>query len=252
MKKITLCASIFLALAVSIQSCKKETLYQPPIPTNSMPVVGNPSDANGVFKASVMHTSTKSVYGNVTNYQVGSAYAFLTDSFFSKLGIGDMYVQDVYLYKQSDNTYSDVKNGNVPQGVSYPTDEVNWYASGDTNSKVDSFFLVDNTKFPAVPVIVDQSIKTQQNFLLSAKDSVLADSTLFVITGPNGKLSKTKGPNAKSCAFSAEELATLGTGRGLGLVQISPYNSVSDTTRLVGKKIYFIKQTIASKYIDLE
>jgi hypothetical protein len=252
MKKITLCASILLALAVSIQSCKKETLYQPPIPTNTLPVIGDPSDANAVFKASVMHASVKSEYGNVTNYEVGSAYAYVTDSFFSKLSVGELFVNGSFLYRQTDGTYSDRKNGNVPEGIAYLTDDVAWAATGDTTAKVDSFSFINATKFPAVPVIVETKINTQQNFLLSAKDSIIADSTLFVLTGPNGNLRKVKGPNAKSCAFTQEELATLGTGRGLGLIQISPYNVVSDTTTFVGKKTYFIKQRVISKYVDLE
>lgn len=252
MKKVLLASTIVAALAVGFSSCKKETENNPPTPKNNAPAVPVPDDASFFFKSSLFYVSSTSVYGQNTEYKVGDAFAYFRDSFFVKTNAGDVTINGLPMSRDESGNYVYKKLGNIPEGITFVGDLAAWRASGDSAAGIPPLAIDDNTPFPAKPLIQDKKINTQESFFLSAKDTVIADSTIFIITGPNASLRKVKGPNAKSCTFTKEEMQTLGTGRSLGLIQISPFTTVLDTTVIPGYKTYFQKQTIASKYVDLE
>ncbi|MBX2903366.1 MAG: hypothetical protein KF872_07390 [Chitinophagales bacterium] len=249
MKKILLASTVAAAFVLGFSSCKKETENNPPTPKNEAPSSFVPGDADFFFKASVFYVSTTSVYGQSSEYKVGDALAFFKNN---KVNAGDVTINGLPMTKEESGNYIYKKLGNIPEGITYLSNLAAWTATGDTATGVAPLSINDTTAFPAKPVIQDKKINTQESFLLTAKDTIIADSTVFVVSGPNATLRKVKGPNAKSCTFTKEEMQTLGTGRSLGLIQISPYTTVLDTTVISGAKTYFQKQTITAKYVDLE
>lgn len=252
MKRILFAFTVVAALVMGLFACKKETENNPPIPKNDPPAASVPDDASFFFKSSLFYVSSTSVYGQSTEYKVGDAFAFFRDSFFVKANAGDVTINGLPMSRDESGNYVYKKLGNIPEGITFVGDLAAWRASGDSAAGIPPLSIDDNTPFPAKPIIQDKKVNTQESFFLSAKDTVIADSTIFIIAGPNGAVRKVKGPNAKSCTFTKEEMQSLGTGRSLGLIQISPFITVLDTTVIPGYKTYFQKQTIASKYVDLE
>jgi hypothetical protein len=252
MKKVFSNGTAALIIVLSMFSCKKETDTQTSIPKNTLPPVSIPDDAQIFFRSSLFFVSSAGTYGQTAEYKVGDAFAFFKDFAFAKVSAGEVTVNGFPLSKDANGNYTYTKPGNVPEGISFIGNLAAWRTTGDTASGIPAIAVDDNSPFPAKPIIQDRKINTQETFLLAARDSVIADSTVFIIAGPKGSVRKVKGPNARSCVFSKEELKTLGTGRSLGLIQISPFNTVLDTNTISGYRVYFQKQTIASRYIDLE
>ncbi|MCS6820092.1 MAG: hypothetical protein RMJ53_06930 [Chitinophagales bacterium] len=239
-----------LIVLSAFYSCKKEDTAEPPIPKNELPGTPIPENARYFFKSSVFHVSSINAYGQSTEYKIGDAFAFFKNDSDVKISAGELTINGLPLSLEQGN-YVYKKLGNFPEGVPFTGNTATWTASGDT-AGVPPFSINDNSPFPAKPVILDKKINTQENFLLAARDTIIADSTIFIIAGPKGSLKKVKGPNSRSCLFSKDELKTIGTGRSLGLIQISAYNTVSDTLTFPGILTFFQKQTTASKYVDLE
>jgi hypothetical protein len=250
MNKLLLIA-VAATLVVSIPSCKKTEAYNPPTPKNTAPSTSEPDDATIFLKAVRFFTSQAGTAGQTNEYQIGDAFGFFRDANAAKVNAGVVTVNTLELTNESNNyVYNTIDN--LPNGILFDTDNATWVVTGDTNTGIQPITISDNSPFPAKPVITEKEINTQASYLLVAKDTIIADSTIFVITGPTGTLRKVRGPNARSVAFTKEEMSTLGTGRALGLVQISAFNLVLDTLLVPNTKTYYLKQTIASKYVDLE
>ncbi len=239
----------FVAL-IAFSSCKKNDPYNPPTPKNVAPSIQEPDDAQFFFKA-IKTFTTRAGSSSSAEFQLGDAMAFLKDSFGFKNNAGVVTVNTLELTNEGNN-YVFKSIDNLPGGVTFDTDRASWVVTGDTNTGIEPMLFDDNSPFPSKPVITDKVINTQASFILIAKDTIVADSTIFVINGPSASLRKVRGPNARSVVFTKEEMATLCTGRALGLVQISPYNLVLDTLLVPDTKTYYMKQTVVSKYVDLE
>lgn len=249
MKKILFPLSVALVLTLAFSSCKKDGNTTAPIPKNEIPEASIPDGADYFFKAMQFYVMSSNTQGQSQEYYVGDAYAFFKD----RADVGEVTLNAWPLKRADDGTYFYENLGNVPGGISFSSNDwAVWDATGDTAKGIAPIHLDDPTPFPANPVITDKKINTQESFFLIAADTIIADSTIFTISGPNATLRKVKGPNAKSCVFSKEEMATLGTGRSLGLIQISPYVTVRNDTSIAGSVIYFQKQKVVSKYVDLE
>lgn len=252
MKTTLLSLSVVAIIALGVSSCNKEKENNVPTPKNAVPATSIPDDADLFFKSSLFYVSNTNAYGQSSEYKVGDGFCFFKNSTGQKVNAGDVSLNSWPLEKDGEGNYKFKNLGNVPEGVSFTASWAVWQATGDTSTGIPQIDITDGTPFPAKPTIQDKKINTQESFILMAGDTIIADSTVFVLSGPNASLRKVKGPNAKSCVFSKEEMQSLGTGRSLGLIQISPFTTVLDTTAVPGFKTYFQKQVIYSKYVDLE
>ncbi|HRN93460.1 MAG TPA: hypothetical protein PL084_01935 [Chitinophagales bacterium] len=252
MKTIFLSLSVAVAIAFGATSCNKTEENNVPTPKNTAPATSIPDDAGFFFKSSLFYVSSTNAYGQSSEYKVGDGFGFFKNSSGQKVNAGDVTLNTWPLEKDGEGNYKFKNLGNVPEGVSFTNNWAVWQATGDTATGIPVVNVTDGTPFPAKPTIQDKKINTQENFILMAGDTIIADSTVFVLSGPNASIRKVKGPNAKSCVFSKEEMQTLGTGRSLGLIQISPFTTVLDTAAVPGFKTYFQKQVVYSKYVDLE
>jgi len=250
MNKLILIA-VAATLALSIPSCKKTEAYNPPTPKNTAATTSEPNDATIFLKAVRFFTTQAGSAGQSNEYKIGDAFAFFRDTLSAKRSAGIVTINTLELTNESNN-YLFKTIDNLPNGILFDTDNATWVVTGDTNTGIQPMTISDYSPFPAKPVITEKEINTQASYLLVAKDTIIADSTIFVITGPSGTLRKVRGPNARSVAFTKAEMSSLGTGRALGLVQISAFNLVLDTLLVPNTKTYYLKQTIASKYVDLE
>lgn len=240
-----------LAITVSISSCKKkDSTTNQTAPQNTTPTASTPSNADGAF-AAVKTLTVSSYAGYNTTINVGTAVSwFGTQN--SYVDGGTVKCNNNTLSKQSNNAYIFTPAQTSPTGIDFSGD-VSWDISGNSSNAVPPFTKTDAGVFPSVDGISQtDDVSTSSAFTLSASSSVIGDSVMFVVAGPNGHVLKTKGPNTSSCDFTAAEMGTLGTGSNVGLLQIAPYTIHYDNTAAPGKNYYFVKETVVSKIVNLK
>lgn len=248
MKKNGIIIATLLLVIVAASSCKKETTT-PTTPSASAPTPPAPSDADGAFVAinSITYQSiTAPVIGTIVNkIELGAAVAWLGEAN-AFVDAGTVTCEDSTLTKQSNNSYAFVPKS--VQGIDWSSATA-WSVSGA--GAVSGFSYTHNASFPSVDSIANSAnVNTAADFTLEAKGNVSnSDSVVFVVIGPKASVTKIKGPNTKTCLFTASEMATLGTGNNVGILQIAPYRLQPNTIN--GKKYYFIKETCVSKIVNL-
>lgn len=251
MKRLTyLTVLTLLALVTSVSSCKKDEDATPTAPTNSTPTVSPPSDADGAFVAiKTISFQTVPIIGQV-EVELGTAAAwFGTGTTFVDGGTVDCNTKA--LTKQSNNAYVFTPSSSDATGIDFSSGSADWTISGNSGNAVPAFSFNHCCSYPDVNgITANDNISVSSDYTLTATGAVTgADSVIFVMAGPDNHIVKIKPAGTSSCLFTAAELATLGTGSNVGLLQIAPYSWTS--TIESGKKYYFIKETVVSKFVSL-
>jgi hypothetical protein len=242
-KKTALYISAFVIVA-SVSSCKKETTTN--TPQSSTPTIATPSDADGAFIAvSTITEQTVPVVGTqiiLIGTAVGGVFSSTGSA--SYVGAGTVTIDGSTLTKQSNNSYLYTPGTTNPTGIDFDF-STEWTASGPGLS------YLHNSSFPTVGSLNSSiDVQTSGSYNISVSSITGADSVLYIISGPNGSVQKTKAGNYTNCSFTSSELSMLGTGDNQGLIQIAPYNWTS--TVQGGKKYYFIKEAVLSKLVNLK
>lgn len=251
MKRLTyLTVLTLLALVTTVSSCKKDEDNTPAAPTNSTPTANTPNDADGAFVAIKTITfQTVPIVGQI-EVELGTAAAwFGTPNTWVDGGSVDCNTKS--LTKQSNNSYIFTPSATDQTGVDFSGGSADWTIGGNTSNSVPSFNFNHCCSYPDVNgITAADEISTGSDYTLTATGFVTgADSVIFVMAGPDNYILKVMPPNTSSCLFTAAEMATLGTGSNVGLLQIAPYSLTS--TIQSGKKYYFVKETVVSKFVSL-
>lgn len=259
MKKVAIYLSAFV-LAAGIHSCKKSSTSTPTAPANTAPTVNTPKDAWGVMGVVRLQTSyTTPSYPGVPSYtidyNIGSAVAAFSDA------VGSATLVDAGTVKVNDSTLTKVQNngyGFAPTGVATGSDlglstsayTHNWVVSG--SSSVTGFTYQHYGYLPTVGTITSSSdVQTSAAYTLSVNNIANnCDSIIWIMAGPNGNVRHTTGPGVYSNSFSASEVGSLGKGDNVGLLQVTPYFVMPATIN--SKKYYFIKESCATKFVNLK
>ncbi len=251
MKKNLLVLATLFAVLGTVSSCKKDNNNNQNQPANNPPQPTLPTDADGGF-AHVLSVSYTTVGGSfgiptiVNKLELGVASAWLGQpNAFEDAGV--VKCQDSVLTKAANNAY--VFQPKSLDGIQ-KSNATRWDVQG--SGSLTGFVYTHNANFPSVDSIANgMDVNTGSAFTLEAKGSVTnSDSVIFMVIGPSGFVLKTKGPNVKTCDFTASEMATVGKGDNSGLLQIAPYRLLGNTIN--GKKYYFIKETCVSKFVNLK
>ena len=258
MKKITIVLST-LAIVASLSSCKKDTTTPTP-PANNPPTVTTPSDAFGALLSIDLLTSfTTPAYPGVpslnVDYNIGTASAIFTISAGATTfqDAGTVICNDSTLTKASNNGYIFSPNAvaagsNI--GLDNSVSQFNWSVSG--SAAVTSFNFSHTGTLPTIGSITSAtSIPTNAAYTLAVSStSFNADSIIWIMAGPNKNVQHVTAPGVTSSTFTAAEVASLGTGDNLGLLQVAPYRIVPFTKN--GKQYYFVKERCVTKSVSLK
>lgn len=259
MKKAAIYLSAFF-LAAGLHSCKKSSTSTPTPPANNPPTVNTPKDAWGVMGVVKLQASyTTPAYPGVPSYSidynVGTAVAAFSDA------IGSATLVDAGTVKVNDSTLTKVQNngyGFTPAGVAAGSDlglstsgyTHNWVVSGSAG--VTGFTYQHYGYLPTVGSITSSSdIQTSAAYTLSVSNIANnCDSIIWIMAGPNGNVRHTTGPGVYSNSFTASEVGSLGKGDNVGLLQVTPYFVIPATIN--SKKYYFVKESCATKFVNLK
>lgn len=258
MKKIFWAAAAFCA--ISISSCKKNDTTAPTTPTNNPPQVNTPSDGFGVIgvvraQASYTTPSVPGVPSMDLDYNIGTAFAaFSTNAgATSFVDAGNVSVNDSALTKASNNSYAF-----APKGASTGSDiglntggsTYNWIITG--SGSVTAFTYAATGTLPAIGKINSaKDINTANSYTITlSAPASNCDSIIWLMAGPSGSVQHTTAAGVSSYSFTAAEVGSLGKGDNAGLVQVAPYR-VTDFTKN-GKKYYYVRESCATKFVNLQ
>ncbi|MBL7800556.1 MAG: hypothetical protein JNL95_07495 [Chitinophagales bacterium] len=259
MKKTAIYLSALLLVAV-LPSCNKSSSSTPTPPANTAPTINTPNDAWGVMGVVKLQTSyTTPSYPGVPSYTIDynivSALAAFSDAVGSAnlVDAGTVKVNDTILTKLQNNGYSFSPSGvasGSDLGLNPNSFSHFWNVSG--SGSVTGFTYQHSGYLPPVGTITSSAdVQTNAAYTLSVNTiSNNCDSIIWIMAGPNGNVRHTTRPGVYSSTFTASEVASLGKGDNLGLVQVTPYYVMPVTIN--AKKYYFIKESCATKSVNLK
>lgn len=213
--------------------------------------VPQPGDADGVMAAIKAKSNTPSGTPSVPGMpdillDVASANFYSTSGGGSLVNVGEVMLNDFKLQNISGNTY--INNfTDITLGIN------SGQANGWKVAGANGFDGFTHTTTKVMPGVV--KFASNQSETISISSSVTlsiqsvpsgVDNILWVIS--DGSKVVTKESRATSITFSASELSGMKT-TSQGIIQVAAYNSESRT--IGGKKIYFINETVDSKFVTL-
>ncbi|WP_268034080.1 hypothetical protein [Algoriphagus sp. PAP.12] len=228
-------------------SCSDDS--EDPIEQTSTNPLPQPGDADGIMAAIKAKSNTP---GGTTVPGLGDIYLDVASANFytsaggtSLVNVGDVSLNDFDLQTVSNsyiNNYTDIT-------LDINSGQANdWVVSGANG--FDGFSHSTSKKMPSVvkfATSVTETISISGDVTL-AIESIPSncDNILWLIS--DGSKVVTKESKTTSVTFTASELSGVKTTSN-GIVQAAAYNSESKT--FGGKKIYFINETVDSKYVTL-
>lgn len=212
-------------------------------PTASAPgsYTPNYSGTFGLLAAVKSNSVVSTPIGPVTNV-IGTAVAvFKEDGNTNNSAAGTVTCESENLAQQDNNSYVFTPGTSNPTGLSFSGD-VNWTGSGDAWP---SFTLNNPDGFATVDQITSGDIAASGDYTVTCAGVSGADSTYFIISGPNGNINKMLVGGSTSHTFTSSELANLGTGSVY--VQVLGLNYEIVTTG--GKEYWMINETVQTKSV---
>lgn len=247
----TLLLTLFLGIGLIFSSCSSDDVDPTPT-TQATPTPNAPSDANAVLAAVLSYSDLPSTVPSIPGIG-GIAIDVASGSFFNgNVGSTLVNVGDVKL-----NT----KALAIPGGNAYinnPTDFSYSLVSGQTNSWQvaggGGFNAFTHTTAKKMPSQVKFSASVAASYSKSS-DVVLSiesvtsntDNILWLIS--DGKTTVTKEAKSTSVTFTSSELSGL-KATANGLVQAASYNT--EEKSYGGKKVYFINETVHTKFVEIK
>jgi len=209
-------------------------------------------DADGAFY-SINAVSVSNVGGFPVEVIVGSAVAWFVNGGTDFVDVGDVSFaqgsKSGTLDMNANNTYTWVETDFTSSGFN-KSGGVEWTIDGG-NGHGSISGLANGFPFPSTSEINESSdnISGSADYTLMHNGSISdADSTIFMISGPNGTVMKTVDGFTTSVTFTSTEMGTLGAGTGI--MQIASYNIYDQA--LGGKKYYMVNESVASKNVTID
>lgn len=178
--------------------------------------------------------------------EIGTAVAvFSEDGGVNWMDAGSVSCEGENLTKNANNSYTYIPGVSNPTGLTF-TIPVNWTVSGSSWPAAN---LDNNDSFSVVGDISSStSISSTSGYTLSSPSITGADSVYFGIYGPDGSVFKIMSGSTTSCAFTADEIADLGTGSGY--IQVVGLNY--ELTTLSSRDYYMINESVRSKSATIQ
>lgn len=238
-----------LFASVFIFGCDGGSNDPDPISQSSNPLPATPGDANAVLAAIKVKANTPvavPVPGIDILIDVASANFYSsTGGTGSLVSVGNVSLNDYNLTTVGGNSY-----------INNPTDIMLSLNSGQTNkwnvAGANGFAAINHTTAKRMPGVVSftnvgEEISKSGNVTLTIQAiPANIDNLLWVIS--DGSKIVTKEARATSVTFSSAELNEL-KSTSTGIVQVAAYNT--EGKDFGGKKIYFINETVDSKFVKI-
>ncbi len=273
MKKTVLFNRIFiliLCIGFAFTSCKKKEgctdpqapnydseavtddgSCEDPVATTQTPNNPTPEyvDADGIFVALKTVTYIET-FGFVTETAIGIPVAFFPQANGEFKDVGDVTCEGEAVAKTDVNSYVFIPGATNPTGVDY-VGGIDWTVSGANGFPALNY--TSNGIFPdnvQIAAETNESISTSGDYTLSSVNIITnADSIIFAIYGPSATLLVTKATPITSYTFTADEMATLGTGAGY--VQLTASRLAEEQTLGTGEKLYYLNQKTNTVVVTL-
>lgn len=242
---------LFLGIALVFSACSSDDDKDPQQTTQSSPMPNAPSDANAVLAAVISLSDLPSSVPSVPGVG-GLAIDVASGSFFdgaigsSLVNVGEVKLNSKALTIPGGNAYT-----NNPTDFSYSLvvgQNNSWQVAG--GSGFDAFSHTTAKKMPSqvkfASSVADTYSKSSDVTLSIESVTSNTDNILWLIT--DGKTVVTKESKTTSVTFSASDLSGL-KATSTGLVQVASYNA--EEKSFSGKKVYFINETVHSKFIEI-
>lgn len=239
----------FFAISILFVACIKDPLAT----TNNNNNNSTPTTPNACPGADGALWAVKSITTQQTspgfpsvNITLGTGIGFFSSNGLSgnpmnRVSIGDVTVNGTKMDYKGE-TYIATASTSNPTGISW-SNGVTWEVTGDNG--FGAFTHTPTNNFPTVSEITSSNtIDKASGYTLTCNTISGADSVLFLVSG----ISKTLGPNATSCTFSANELS--GLDNGTQIVQIVPYTMSSAVKG--GKTICFGKEMVQQLSVTVQ
>lgn len=243
---ITTIASCTTREVVEVAQAIRNTAPAPDEPSYDGPY-SQYSDAHAVLIATKTKTTAAGV---VLNFGTATAVFFAQpgDADFVDAGVVAVEGAELDIMPNNSYTYTDfAKTSTIFEGIEF-VNPIQWTVSG--NPPVTSFAHGLTGNFPSTDTIKSPTTVTKSaGYTLKVASVSNADSVLFNIGGQQGiRVTKILPGNAKTCTFTAAELASL--PEGVGIVQVAPYRVTSATYS--GRKNYFVREMVASQNVEIQ
>jgi len=232
-----------------IFGCDGNSKDPDPTTQSSNPLPATPGDANAVLAAIKVKANTPvavPVPGIDILIDLASANFYSgSGGTGSLVSVGNVSINDYKLTTVGGNSY-----------INNPTDIMLSLNAGQSNKWVvagaNGFAAINHTTAKKMPGVVTftnvgESISKSGNVTLTIQSlPANSDNILWVIS--DGSKVVTKEVKANSVTFSSAELADL-KATATGIVQVAAYNS--EGKDFGGKKVYFINETVDSKFVKI-
>lgn len=243
---ITTVASCTTSEVVEVAQIIRDTAPTPDEPSYDGPY-SQYSDAHAVLIATKTKTTAA---GTILNFGTATAVFFAQpgDADFVEAGTVTVEGEELDLIENKSYAYTYFTKSSLPfEGIEF-INPIQWSVSG--NPPVTSFAHGLTGNFPITDTIKSPTTLTKSaGYTLKVASVSNADSVLFNIIGDEGvRISKTLPGNAKTCTFTAAELASL--PQGVGVVQVAPYRVTSATYS--GRKNYFVREMVAFQNVEIQ
>jgi len=232
-----------------IFGCDGDSKDPDPAAQSSTPLPTTPGDANAILAAIKVKANTP---GAVPIPGIEILLDVASGNFFSGSGgtgslvsVGDVSLNDYKLTTVGANSY-----------LNNPTDIMLSLNVGQTNKWIiagaNGFAAINHTTAKKMPGIVSftnlaETISKSGNVTLTIQSvPANSDNLLWVISDGNKVV--TKELRANSVTFSSSELSDL-KATSTGIVQVAAYNT--EGKDFGGKKVYFINETVDSKFVKI-
>jgi hypothetical protein len=239
-------------------SCNTQTVDEVVRIAQNTPPPNNPPQGNpgpypqyGDAHAVLVATKTKTTaFGNIIRFGTAVAVFFQSPGVPAFVEAGSVKVEGEELDLMENKSYAyvpDLKTSTVFEGIEF-LNPIMWNVTGAGSVTGFNHGLTGN--FPDADTISSGLVVNKNgSYTLKVGSVLYADSVLFNIgSGNDKKVYKTLPGNAKTCTFTAAEMADLTPG--VGIVQVAAYRVTSAVYS--GRKNYFIRETVSSQTVEIK
>lgn len=263
MKKLAIIfASVCIAFAASISSCKKDTTNvttTPTVtptptttatPTAPAPTVSNVDGAMVSLKLDFAYNAGGFPVSITTENALATFFAS-TGSTGTMVDAGTVSVNSIALEKQTNNSYYKTATvGMTPTSLSFGTTTSSWSVGGA--GSVAAFTYNHSVTFPNYTGTMPDTVTRSSGITVTFTGKVSnADSIIVMIAAGSTSILRTYPGTAASATISAADLGALPVvSDNTGIIEVVPYRV---TLKMEGTKNYaFIKQYAAVKNICIK
>ena len=250
--RISISSIILLCVVLSVTSCKKDKDSKADQPQSHIPEFPIPSDADNLFVALKLTTSSSidmpggiEIPGGIGDdidmeIKMGIGIAKLKGGGSAgsvKLNSTDLpYDGNAKGHINSTSLFGMTNPGSLDEMIGV---QINNAVYWDVNNPT---FTKDIQSFPGTPKITSGKEISLSGYTITHGNVIGADSIIYAIFGESGKyVMKTLVGSSKSCTFSADDLKKIGRSN-FAIIEANAYKIHEDNTAISGEKTYFINE----------